>query len=92
VAPAVRKGSPETGALVLSMHFSEELAREVLRSGALGYMLKTEADTDLLEAIDRVQTHQPFFASKLASSMAQSFVGGPPEAGVDEETGSRSLR
>ncbi len=85
VTAAVRECSPETEVLVLSMHFSEELAREVLRSGALGYMLKTDADTDLLEAIDRVRRHQPFFTSKLASAMAQSFVDGPPEAGVDED-------
>ena len=37
----VRKGSLETEVLVLSMHFSENLAREELRSGALGYMLGT---------------------------------------------------
>src|SRR5271154_4485902 len=37
VARAVREESPTTDVLVLTMHFSEEIAREVLRSGALGY-------------------------------------------------------
>jgi len=79
----VRKGSLETEVLVLSMHFSENLAREELRSGALGYMLGTDADADLLEAIDRLRRPQSFFTSERASAMAQSFVDGPPEAGVE---------
>src|ERR1700691_6610013 len=85
VTTAVRECSPETDVLVLSMHFSEELAREVLRCGALGYMLKSDADSELLEAIDRVRRRQPFFTSKLASAMAQNFMDGTPEAGVDEK-------
>jgi DNA-binding NarL/FixJ family response regulator len=85
VTAAVRECSPDTEVLVLSMHFSEELAREVLRSGALGYMLKSDADDELLEAIDRVRRHQPFFTSKLASAMAQNFLDGPPEGGVDAD-------
>jgi DNA-binding NarL/FixJ family response regulator len=85
VTTAVRECSPETDVLVLSMHFSEELAREVLRCGALGYMLKSDADSELLEAIDRVRRRQPFFTSKLASAMAQNFMDGTPEAGADEK-------
>ncbi len=85
VTTAVRECSPETEVLILSMHFSEEVAREVLRCGALGYMLKSDADAELLEAIDRVRRHQPFFTSKLASAMAQNFMDGTPEAGVDEK-------
>src|SRR5271155_257756 len=86
VTAAVKECSPETEVLVLSMHFSEELAREVLRSGALGYMLKTDADSELLEAIDRVRRHQPFFTNKLASAMAQTFLDGPAEVGEDGES------
>lgn len=82
VTTALREHSPETDVLVLSMHFSEELAREVLRCGALGYMLKSDADYELLEAIDRVRRHQPFFTSKLASAMAQNFVDGSTETSV----------
>ncbi len=85
VTAAVKECSPTTDVLVLSMHFSEELAREVIRSGAIGYMLKTDADSELLEAIDRVRRHQPFFTSKLANAMAQIFVDGPPDPGLDED-------
>jgi DNA-binding NarL/FixJ family response regulator len=74
VARTVREENPETDVLVLSQHFSEELAREVLRAGALGYVLKSDAESDLLAAIDNARHRQPFFTSQLATSMMQSFV------------------
>lgn len=80
VTRAVREQSPSTSVLVLTMHFSEELAREVLRAGALAYVLKSDADTELLAAIDHVRHNQPFFTGTLAASMAESFVRGTDES------------
>ncbi len=80
VARAVREESPETDILVLSMHFSEEIAREVLRSGAIGYVLKSDADTELLSAVDHARQRQPFFTGRLALSMAANFMHGRTEA------------
>ena len=79
VARAVREESPNTDILILSMHFSEEIAREVLRSGAIGYVLKSEADTELLSAVDHARHHQPFFTGQLAVSMAETFIQAPAE-------------
>jgi DNA-binding NarL/FixJ family response regulator len=79
VARVVRQESPTTDILVLTMHFSEEVAREVLRSGAIGYVLKSDADTELLSAVDHARHHQPFFTGKLAHSMAENFIQGPSE-------------
>jgi DNA-binding NarL/FixJ family response regulator len=80
VTRTVREESPSTAVLVLTMHFSEELAREVLRAGALAYVLKSDADSELLTAIDHVRHNQPFFTSALAASMAHTFVHGPADA------------
>src|SRR6202047_2171137 len=79
VMRAIREESPSTDVLVLTMHFSEELAREMLRCGALGYVLKSDADTELLAAVDHVRHHQPFFTSRLAISMAQNYIRGPDD-------------
>ncbi len=76
VLQEVRATSEQTAVLVLSMHFSDELARQVLRLGALGYMLKSDADVELLAAVDHMRHGQPFFTSRLAISMAQNFVDG----------------
>lgn len=74
VARTIREENPETDVLVLSMHFSEELAREVIRAGALGYVLKSDAESDVLAAIDHARHREPFFTSRLAARMMQSFV------------------
>jgi DNA-binding NarL/FixJ family response regulator len=83
VATAVRHDSPSTDVLILTMHFSEELARDVLRSGALGYVLKSDTDEELLAAVDHVRHRQPFFTSKLAIAMAQSYMHNSNASGGD---------
>ena len=84
----VRDISPGTAVIVLTMHFSEELAREVLRCGALGYVLKSDAESDLLAAVDHVRHNQPFFTTQLTVSMAQSYMRRPGDVGAPEEGGS----
>jgi len=74
VTRLVREGSPTTDVLILTMHFSEEVAREVVRCGARGYLPKSDADIELLHAVRHIQQHKPFFTGKLATSMAESFV------------------
>ena len=79
----VRRDSPETQVIVLTMHFSEEIAREALRLGAIGYVLKSDADTELLAAVDNARHLQPFFTGRLALTMAQNFVTG--QSGTEGE-------
>ena len=74
VARMIRERSPSTEVLILTMHFSEEVAREVLRCGARGYVLKSDADGELLSAVRHIQSDKPFFTGKLAATMAESFV------------------
>jgi DNA-binding NarL/FixJ family response regulator len=75
-ARVIRETSPETEVLILSMHFSEEIAREVLRVGARGYLLKTDANTELIAAVQRMRMGKTFFTSRLTASMADSFIHG----------------
>ena len=90
VAKTIRQQWPETDVMVLSMHFSDELAREVLRTGALAYVLKSDADKDLLAAVDNVRHHQPFFTGRLAASMMQQFANGAKDK--LDDTGSTLTR
>jgi len=76
-ARVIRESSPETEVLILSMHFSEEIAREILRLGARGYLLKSDANTELIAAVQRLRQGKTFFTSRLTASMADSFVNGP---------------
>lgn len=80
-----KQESPSTEFLVLSMHFSDELAREVLRCGALGYVLKSDADAELVAAVDHIRRHQPFYTTSLAISMARNFIDPQRGAGFADD-------
>ena len=88
VTRLIREESPSSEVLILTMHFSEEVAREVLRCGARGYVLKSDADSELLAAVRHIKNNKPFFTGKLAASMAESFVrdtSGPGNNGKAED-------
>jgi DNA-binding NarL/FixJ family response regulator len=50
------------------------LSQRELRSGARGYVLKSDADSELVAAVRHVQQHKPFFTGRLAMTMVESFV------------------
>jgi DNA-binding NarL/FixJ family response regulator len=56
----IKAQAPETAVLILSMHDDERYLSEALKAGASGYVVKTQADTDLLAAIRAVQRGEPF--------------------------------
>lgn len=59
----IRKVSPRTEVLVLSVHQSNQLIREVLEAGARGFVLKSDSATDLVSAIESLADHRPFFTA-----------------------------
>jgi DNA-binding NarL/FixJ family response regulator len=66
--------SPQTEVLVLTMHHSEELARDVLKAGARGYVLKSDADESLIAAVDALRQHKPFLTSGVTEFMLDGFL------------------
>src|SRR5580692_9985366 len=62
----IRKLSPKTEVLILTMHDSEVLIQEVLEAGARGYILKDDADRNLLAAVDALRRHKPFLSSRVS--------------------------
>src|SRR5436853_2311930 len=57
--PEMREASPDTGIVVLTMQDSTGFVREALRLGALGYVTKEAADTELIEAIRLAAEGEP---------------------------------
>jgi DNA-binding NarL/FixJ family response regulator len=58
--PRILKASPSTHVLVLSMHDEEELIERTLRSGANGYVLKSDAEQSLVNAAETVLSGRRF--------------------------------
>jgi DNA-binding NarL/FixJ family response regulator len=70
----ILEGATNTEVLVLTMHHSEELARDVLRAGARGYVLKSDADENLIAAVDSLRQHKSFLTSAVAEFVLDDYV------------------
>jgi len=75
----IRQVSPHTEILMLTMHESEQLAREVLAAGARGFVLKSDAGKVLVDAVEHLSRHKPFFTAKV-SEMLLSELNHPSTA------------
>lgn len=65
---------PKTELLVFSMHDSDELIREVFAAGARGYVLKSDAARYLVEALQSLSEHKPFFTSRISEAILSSLT------------------
>ena len=76
--------TPNVEVLVLTMHHSEELAREVLQAGARGYVLKSDADESLIAAVDSLRQRKPFLTATVTEFVLDDYLrrGDAPPAAV----------
>lgn len=58
----LRKQSPQLEILFVTQHDSPQMMREALDAGARGYVVKSNAARDLLEAVEAVSQHRMFTA------------------------------
>lgn len=70
----ILKDAPDTEVLVLTMHHSEELARDALQAGARGYVLKSDADENLIAAVDSLRQHKPFLTSAVTEFVLDDYI------------------
>jgi DNA-binding NarL/FixJ family response regulator len=66
--------APHVRVLMLSMHDNEQYLFEALRAGASGYVLKTAADRDLVEACRAVLRGQPFLYPSGIAVLIRDFL------------------
>src|SRR5262249_30914358 len=82
----ILKESPRTEVLVLTMHHSEELARNVLQVGARGYVLKSDADENLIAAVESLRQHKPFLTSTVTEFVLDDYLRRDVEEGGSRAT------
>jgi DNA-binding NarL/FixJ family response regulator len=71
-ARKVKKISPNTEMLILSMHHTDQLVREIIETGAKGYIIKSDSDRSLVAAVEALAVHKPFFTSCATEIMLES--------------------
>lgn len=65
-AKLIMQSTPGTEVLFFTMHNSEQLVHEAFNVGVRGYVLKSDASTDLAAAIEALQRHKPFVSSRFS--------------------------
>jgi DNA-binding NarL/FixJ family response regulator len=65
---------PEARILILTVHDSEQMVREVLATGARAFLLKSDAGRDLVAAVEALEHRQTFFTQKVAQMMVDGYL------------------
>jgi DNA-binding NarL/FixJ family response regulator len=73
-ARAIRSHLPDTRVLMLSMHDDERYLFEALKAGASGYVLKREADQDLVGAVRAVGRGEAFLTNAAERSIIREWM------------------
>jgi len=77
--PELRAEFPGTQIVVLTMQSEPAYAREALRRGALGYVLKEAAESELIEAVRRAAAGDTYLNPRLGARVAAAPPPGPPD-------------
>jgi DNA-binding NarL/FixJ family response regulator len=74
VAIQLRRIVPEAEILFLTVHDNEGIVADALRVGARAYLLKSECDDKLVEALRALARHQPYFAAHVSERLLESYL------------------
>jgi DNA-binding NarL/FixJ family response regulator len=81
----IKAQAPEVAVLILSMHDDERYLFEALKAGASGYVLKAQADQDLVNAVRAVERGEPFLTPDAQRALIKDVLERDSE-GADELT------
>jgi DNA-binding NarL/FixJ family response regulator len=74
----ILRSNPGTEILILSVHESEQMVHDVLSAGARGYMLKQDAGTDLIAALEALRQHKLYFTPRVSELVLGGYLGHAP--------------
>ena len=83
----IREIAPRARVLVLTMHNSDELIQSCLEAGAQGYVLKSDAERDLVSAVEALVQDKTYFTQSATNVVLGSLRDKQKEA--IEETSER---
>ncbi len=73
-AKQIRHDVPSTKMVLLTMHSDEQYILEAIRAGITGYVLKNEAATDLVKAIQDVNKGLTHLSSKVSRAVVEGYL------------------
>jgi DNA-binding NarL/FixJ family response regulator len=85
----ILKLRPQTRVLILTMHESDSLIREILDVGARGYLLKTDVANDLVAAVESLRRNMTFFTSRVSQVILDGHLKGDSRPSDSDSEGTR---
>jgi DNA-binding NarL/FixJ family response regulator len=79
-ARQILKALPQTEIVILTMHNSEQLLREVLEAGVHGYVLKSDAMCDMVSAVRTLLEHKRYLSPGASGVAVEGFLHPSAEA------------
>jgi DNA-binding NarL/FixJ family response regulator len=70
----IRKETPGTEVMIFTLHDRESEIRDVLHAGARGYVLKSEADEQIVRAVESLARHHAYFSDHVSETLLDNFV------------------
>jgi DNA-binding NarL/FixJ family response regulator len=77
-AREIMKSNPRTKVVLLTMHTEDHLVLESLRAGVTGYVLKTRAASELVQALRAVCRGEMFLTQSISRTIVQAFLQNTP--------------
>jgi DNA-binding NarL/FixJ family response regulator len=77
----ILKTNPQARVLILTLHDSDQVVREVLNAGAKGFLLKSDAARDLVAAVEALRRDKTYFTSKVAAMVLEGYLKGGTQSG-----------
>jgi two-component system, NarL family, response regulator NreC len=83
-AAHLSKRNPQLGVIILSMYSDETYLTRALAAGAKGYLLKDNADVDLVRAVQAVASGKPFFSPAIADTLLDDYMRKLQQHGLED--------
>lgn len=83
VTRQLRKRSPKTRVVILSMHGDQSYVLEALKNGAAGYVLKDSSADELIKAVHEAAANRRYLSPPLSDSAVDAYAQQASATGTD---------
>jgi DNA-binding NarL/FixJ family response regulator len=85
----ILKANPQTKILILTLHDSEQVVRDILDAGARGFLSKSDAARDLIAAVEALRRGKIYFTPKVGTMVLEGYLHRDTKASSEPQTRSR---
>jgi DNA-binding NarL/FixJ family response regulator len=89
VTRKIRKTIPETRVLILTMHESDEMVRQVMEAGARGFVLKSDLAYCIVKVVKAISDGEFSFSPKVSQIMLNGFLNAGKRSSRSDNSQSR---